>query len=258
MGNGATNLIHFDHSINDHQADSPHANSAHRAKSFERGRAERDGSRDSIGAKRYLSDLHWKMLNEESGILPDVIFERPYETIDAERQRALGFPVTPEQASTESLLIRLHGLSEEVPTQYQIRPNVPRTLKDSNGKPRVVKYEGQPRKQPILDVHPRSRELLKEIKTSLWVGEGVRKGDSGVSRGLCVINLSGVWAWLHNKVALPDWRLVPLKNRQVYICFDSDALIKRGVGLAVRELGGFLELHGATVKVIDWEAGFNG
>jgi hypothetical protein len=86
----------------------------------------------------------------------------------------------------------------------------------------------------------------------------VRKGDSGVSRGLCVINLSGVWAWLHNKIALPDWRLVPLKNRQVYVCFDSDAMTKRSVGLAVRELGGFLELRGATVKVIDWEAGFNG
>jgi hypothetical protein len=219
-----------------------------RASAFNQRRSGRDA----------LSDLHWQMLNEESGILPDVIFERPYETIDAERQRALGFPITPEQASTESLLIRLHGLSEEVPTQYQVRPNVPRTLKDSNGKPRVVKYEGQPRKQPILDAHPRSRELLKDIKTPLWVGEGVRKGDSSVSRGLCVINLSGVWAWLHNKVALPDWRLVPLKNRQVYICFDSDALIKRGVGLAVRELGGFLELRGATVKVIDWEVGFNG
>jgi hypothetical protein len=131
--------LHTQNSTSDAQGDSSKAHSIRRANGFGQDHSERDGGRDSIRAKRrVLSDLHWRMLNEESGILPDVIFERAYETIDSERQRALGFPIIPEQAGTESLLIRLHGVSEEVAAQYQVRPNVPRTLKDSNGKPRVL------------------------------------------------------------------------------------------------------------------------
>jgi hypothetical protein len=195
------------------------------------------------------------MLNQESGILRDVILERPYRTITMAEQRELGFPVTPEQEGSGSLLIQLHGVTPEMPVRYQVRPDVPRTLRDSNGKPRIVKYEGEPRKPSILDIHPRSREQLGNTKIPLWIGEGSRKGDSGASRGLCVVNLSGVWAWCHDKIALPDWRFVNLKNRLVFVCFDSDAVVKAAVARALHDLGGFLELRGATVKVIDWEVG---
>jgi Domain of unknown function (DUF3854) len=220
---------------------------------FTRARAD-----DARRGRAALSEKHWRMLNEESGILPEVIFERPYKTVGIETVRACGFSTVPEQEGSNFLEIVLHGVAEGVPTQLQFRPDVPRILKDDNGKPRPVKYEGQPRRPPILDIHPRSLPLLPNTKTPLWVGEGTKKGDSGVSRGLCVINLSGVWSWLHDKIALPDWRLVPLKGRQVFVCFDSDAMTKRNVGRAVCELGGFLELRGATVKVIDWEAKRNG
>lgn len=210
------------------------------------------GESDPNPGRDGLSQRHWGMLNQESGILRDVILERPYRTITIAEQRELGFPVIPEQVGSESLLIQLHAVCEGAPQRYQVRPDKPRTLKDSNGKPRIVKYEGEPRKPPILDVHPRSREQLGNVKIPLWIGEGSRKGDSGVSRGLCVINLSGVWAWCHDKTALPDWRFVSLKNRLVFVCFDDDAIVKAAVARALHDLGGFLELRGATVRVIDW------
>jgi hypothetical protein len=205
-----------------------------------------------------LSEKHREMLLVESSILPEVVTDRPYSTISAEEVRRLGFPTTPEQAGTEFLKIPLYSAAGGPSTGCQIRPDVPRTLKDSNGKPRIVKYEGEPRKPPIIDVPPRAFLLLQDLKTPLFIVEGSRKADAGASRGLCVISLAGVWAWLHSKVALPDWRLIPLKDRTVYIAFDDDVVTKKPVARALRDLGGFLELRGATVKVVDWAGGFNG
>lgn len=224
--------------------------------------SRRDGSfaRDSSERERRdtLSEKHREMLLIESSISLEVVSARPYRTIDITTVQKLGFPTIPEQAGTEFLQIALYSVAGGPSTRCEIRPDVPRTLKDTNGRPRTVKYEGEPRKPPILGVHPNTLSLLPDVRVPLFLTEGTRKADAGVSRGLCVISLAGVWAWLHNKIALPDWRLIPLKGRTVYIAFDSDVTVKKSVARALRELGGFLELRGATVKVIDWAAGFNG
>ena len=49
-----------------------------------------------------------------------------------------------------------------------------------------------------------------------------------MSKGLCCIALLGVWSWRETnehggKTALPDWELIALNGRDVYITFDSDA-----------------------------------
>jgi hypothetical protein len=205
-----------------------------------------------------LSGKHRNMLLVESSISPEVVSDRPYRTIGDDEARKLGFPTIPEQVGTDFLLIPLYSATGEPAARWQVRPDVPRTLKDGNGRPRVVKYEGQPRKPPIIDVPPRARTLLQDLKTPLFIVEGSKKADAGVSRGLCVISLAGVWAWLYEKVALPDWRLIPLKGRTVVIAFDDDVVAKKSVARALRDLGAFLELHGAAVKVIDWAGGFDG
>jgi hypothetical protein len=110
---------------------------------------------------------------------------------------------------------------------YQIRPDTPRI--NERGKP--VKYETPGGSRMVLDVPPRARIGLGDPSIPLFVTEGIRKADCAVSRGLCCVALLGVWNWRGSneqggKVALADWESLALNGRQVYIAFDSDAMLK--------------------------------
>ena len=80
----------------------------------------------------------------------------------------------------------------------------------------------------------------------LFVTEGVRKGDALVSRGLCTVALLGVWNWRGTnghggKAALYEWEYVALNDREVYIVFDSDIVLKPEVYRAMVRVKAFLE-----------------
>jgi hypothetical protein len=107
----------------------------------------------------------------------------------------------------------------------------------------------------VLDVPPATRPYLGNPAIPLWITEGVRKADSGASRGLTIIALLGVWNWrgtnAHGgKVALPDWECIALNSRRVYLAFDSDATSNPQVAKAVRRLGAFLTSRQADVRYI--------
>lgn len=186
-----------------------------------------------------LSDRHRQMLEKESGISADVIAERGYKTVDRPvRLRELGF--TPNQCRVPTLLLPVWNVHGEIGL-YQSRPELPRV---QDGK--VIKYETPRGSKMALDVHPSIRHMLGNPKTPLWVTEGVKKADALVSQGCCAIALLGVWNWrgtneLGGKTALPDWESIALKGRQIYICFDSDAMIKPQVHQALARLKSFLE-----------------
>ena len=62
-----------------------------------------------------------------------------------------------------------------------------------------------------LDCCPTTTNLaqLSDPAVPLVITEGIRKADSAVSRGACVVTLNGVWAWITKGVALPNWVTLP-------------------------------------------------
>jgi Domain of unknown function (DUF3854) len=186
-----------------------------------------------------LAAHHRAVLKTESGIAPEVIEARGYRTVetkaDLERLR-----FGRAQRNVPGLLLPIYGPGGEI-SLYQFRPDEPRK---KDGQP--VKYETPVGSRMALDVHPFAREKLGDPSVPLFVTEGIKKGDALVSRGLCVITLIGVWNWrgtneYGGKTALPEWEYVALNDRQVYIVFDSDVMLKQQVYAALARLKTFLE-----------------
>jgi hypothetical protein len=149
------------------------------------------------------------------------------------------------------LLIPVHSVHGEIAI-HQIRPDEPRVQRKTG---KAIKYETAAGSKMALDVPPGIRLLLADPSMPLFVTEGVRKADSAVSKGLCCIAILGVWNWrgtngLGGKTALPDWELVALNGRKVYLAFDSDVVEKRGVRTALLRLKEFLESRKATVFIL--------
>lgn len=186
-----------------------------------------------------LHKHHEKMLINESGIAPEVMRARGYRTVEKKAYlKELGF--SQDQCSVPGLLIPIRGPSREL-VLYQYRPDEPR-IRD--GKP--AKYEIPPKSRMTLDVHPFACEMLRDPSVPLFITEGAKKGDALVSRGLCSIALIGVWNWRgsnenRGKTALSEWEYVALNDREVYIVFDSDVMLKPQVHAALARLKAFLE-----------------
>ncbi len=188
-------------------------------------------------------------LIEASGISPEVAQARGYWSAQRKSElRRLGF--SDSQCLSPALVVPVWNVLGELAT-YQIRPDQPRI--NSDGK--AVKYETPGGSRMALDVPPLIRAKLADPSVPLWITEGVRKGDSGASAGLCCIALLGVWNWrgtneLGGNAALADWEYIPPNGRLVCICFDSDVMTKPEVHLALERLAAFLKLRGATVHFI--------
>ncbi|MDQ3660033.1 MAG: DUF3854 domain-containing protein, partial [Actinomycetota bacterium] len=165
---------------------------------------------------KMLCLAHQRMLFEESCLNTSVVVERRYRTVASKAELAqLGFSKPQQRVPT--LVVPMYSPAGELVT-HQIRPDAPR--KSNKGKP--IKYE-TPAGSPIrLDVHPSQTERVKETSVPLWITEGVKKADSLVSRGECVVALQGVWCWQKDGVPLQDWEDVRLWGRSVCVIFDSD------------------------------------
>ncbi len=97
-----------------------------------------------------------------------------------------------------------------------------------------------------FDVHPFARDKLGDPSTPLFVTEGIKKGDALVTQGLCAISLLGVWNWRGTnvrggKTVLEAWDDVALNDREVFLTFDSDIIVKTEVYQAMLRLKNFLE-----------------
>lgn len=195
-----------------------------------------------------LSLAHRHMLEHESGISREIIERRGYRTVTTKAElKRLGF--SPIQQNTPALLIPSYNPRGEI-SMYQVRPDSPRIYKG-----KVVKYETPSGSSMSLDVHPSIKGKLADPKVPLFVTEGIKKGDALVSQGLTVVALIGVWNWRGTndkggKTALADWEDVALNDRQVYIVFDSDVMLKPAVHTALVRLKGFLESRKAKVALI--------
>jgi hypothetical protein len=188
----------------------------------------------------YLSDDHKKMLLEDSGLTPDAVEARDYRTVEKKAElKRRGF--SDKQCNVPGLLIPIYSPAGGIAT-YQYRPDLPRISKDG----KAVKYETRSGTRMVLDVHPFGREMLSDPTVPLFITEGIKKGDALVSRKLCAVALLGVWSWRGRNdegglTALAEWEYIALNEREVYIVFDSDVMLKPGVHEAMRRVKALLE-----------------
>jgi putative DNA primase/helicase len=200
-----------------------------------------------------LTPAHSARLHERSAIADALIQQRGYQSLphpedlidrgfskaQAKTAPALGIP-----------LWDVHGERHG----WQIRPDAPRQFKDGT----VAKYETAAGDRNILDIHPSMQPLIGDPAVTLWITEGVIKGDALTSRGQCTIALvGGVWGFRgsnahHGKVVLEDWNYVALNGRLVNVVFDSDIYLKRGVQEALDALYRLLRDKHARPCLVRW------
>jgi len=179
---------------------------------------------------------------EASGISASVARDRGYRTANTKAELSrLGFKRS--QQNDPGIIMPIHGVADHI-TGYQYKPDNPRTI---NGK--VVKYETPAKSATQLDIPRSVQVLVRKVEFSLFFTEGIKKGDAAATRELAVAALAGVWNWRSEDV-LAELDQIPLKERTVYIAFDSDWRRKREVRQALRRLGKVLEHRGAVVYVI--------
>jgi hypothetical protein len=198
-----------------------------------------------------LFPQHQELL-KASAISVEVAAERGYVSVDTmKRLEQAGFAKS--QRRVPGLLIPLHATNEEI-RLHQYRPDTPRL--NGDGKP--VKYETPFRSQLIIDVPPRVNGRLADTSVPLVITEGSRKADAAVTAGLACVALLGVNGWTRDQQALPDWRDITLKGRQVFVAFDSDVMTKKEVAKALKALSTFLGYRGAAVQLIYLPSGEDG
>jgi P4 family phage/plasmid primase-like protien len=188
-----------------------------------------------------LSAAHRAQLEQGSAIDPAVIAERGYRTIAyAERDSlaALGLLARAREAFPGLLLPVYRATGEQIGAQF--KPARPSVIKG-----RSVKYLSVQGQASRLDVHPRNRARIADTAATLWITEGIKKADALASRGCCVIALMGVYNWRHKLATLGDWEDVPLKGREVVLCFDSDAQKNLNVARAMVRLARWCASKGA-------------
>ena len=182
-----------------------------------------------------LSDAHQKMLFEESGIDPAIETERG--TFTAHR----GKDVPQEHGwlpTKPALVFPVHTLDGGIFCRLRL---------DNPGRyPRYMQPKGHPNR---LDVHPRQHERIRHAGDMRYITEGEKKVGAGVSHGLLMVGLSGVWNGQKDNELIPDWFLLPLEGERYSITFDSDIASNPNVQMAADRQARLLREQGAEVFI---------
>ena len=185
------------------------------------------------GSAPPLSDKHHRTL--EAGSTPDVIAERG--TFSARRGRDVPqdhgwLPKKP------GIVFPVHTLDGGI--FHRLRPDNPGQF------PKYMQPKGHPNR---LDAHPRQHERIKRPGGMRYVTEGEKKVDAGVSRGLLMVGLSGVWNGQKDKELIPDWFLLPLEGERYSILYDSDIASNPNVQMGADSQARLLREQGAEVFI---------
>lgn len=177
------------------------------------------------------------MLFEKSGIDPGVARERG--TFSARRGKDVPqnhgkLPMKP------GLVFPVHPLDGSL--FYRLRPDNPGRL------PKYLQPKGMPNR---LDIHPRQHERIKRPGGIRYLTEGEKKVDAGVSRGLLMVGVSGVFNGQRDKGAglIDDWQYLPLEGEKYSITLDSDIETNPMIQLGACRYDRLLREAGAEVFI---------
>jgi DNA polymerase-1 len=105
---------------------------------------------------------------------------------------------------------------------YQVRYDVPLVVDGAERKYGTPKGQGV-----VIDVHPLIRDKARDRTEPLWIVEGVRKADAGISREYTCVGMAGAnmgyTATDEGPRLRPDFDAMALDGRTVYVCLDSDS-----------------------------------
>lgn len=220
------------------------------------------GTTPHVGSRSlHARDRH--ELEIESGIHQDVIAERGAFTCpDRKTARLLGFSKSQQEiidaaAGNLAMMLPVHAPNGTSPF-VQMKGHVPRVVK---GKER--KYEQPAGVQMAIDSPPRCHPMLGNPNIPAVFTEGIKKGDAGAGRGMCMLALIGVWNFRGRndeggKTVVADLDDVALNERVALIVFDSDVMRKYEVYAALERFSGVLKRRGAEVLYAYLPSGPNG
>jgi hypothetical protein len=195
-----------------------------------------------------LSNRHRAELETGSAIAPEIIAERGYFTALTGDDLPAAFAGWQRRTG---LVVPIRDTTGHI-AAWQLKADSPRVSKA--GKP--IKYDTATGSRQCIDVPSRSRPLLGDPAVPLWITEGAKKVDSGLSHGIrCIIGVQGVYGWrgtnAHGgRAAIPDWEAVALNGRDVVLAFDSDVMTKAAVRDALERLSAFLKQRKAHVRFL--------
>ena len=201
-----------------------------------------------------LNEPHRKTLCEGSGISPEVIAERCVRSVEKGRA-GQGLPKAysrRQKARGNGILFTVHRPNGETATIF--RPDEPDPESPGHKYEQECKHYGGPGN--VLDVPPSLHRLIENTGVPVVFVEGIKKADAittaarKIGMELLVVAISGVWNWMSDGEPIPDMFDVPVGDRRVLICFDSDMLRKPEVQMAAERLADHLKQRGARVEVV--------
>jgi len=182
-----------------------------------------------------LSEEHRRILFEESGISPQVAARAGIFTARRGKDVPQGAGYLPKRPGMV------------FPTHTLDGGSFPRVRFDNPGK--GPKYRQPAGVSNRLYIHPDQHDLIRKPGGMRFVVEGEKKTLSGVSRGLLVIGLFGVWNGQKDKALIPDWDLLPLEGEDYSVCYDSDIMENPNVLVAAETKANLLQESDANVYV---------
>lgn len=207
-----------------------------------------------------LLTIHRKEL-EASCISEGVIEDRGYQSVawNADslvtvrkklRERGISSQALYAEEGSGLLMPMYDALGEN--GSYQFKPRIPAF--DDVKKRKIRYFSASGDRYRGFDIHPWNTEAMRS-DVDLWITEGIKKGDSLTSLGLCALSLSGVDAWLKEGMSSIEWREIALRDRIVWLCFDSDWKENPNVLRALSEAGKWLTNRGARVRYVTPQRG---
>jgi putative DNA primase/helicase len=137
--------------------------------------------------------------------------------------------------------------AEGINGYYRIKPDRPRQVAG-----KAAKYESPRGRENEVYFTAATRPLLGNPEVELLFGEGEKKTLALSQHGFAVVGLTGVWNWKSGgkERLLPAIERIPLRNRKVYIVFDSDVSDNPDIAAAESRLAAHLQSQGAIVRVV--------
>lgn len=215
-----------------------------------------------------LSPDHVKDL-AASGITPAVAATNGiYTEVDAgENGRLLGYK-GPAKKLGDCLVFPFRDIDGNAVPYCQLKPANPPPPKEKGGRPSkyLCPYNRTFRAYFPADAVPH----LKDPEVPLFFTEGPKKAVCGTLNGFVTVALVGVWNFAKQRKVdendqpvgerelIPDLAALALKDRDVFIAYDSDRAENGSVRAAERELAACLRRAGARVKVVTIPAADDG